>query len=175
MTNLSSLIRNVPDFPKPGIQFKDITTLIQDARGFHQAIDQMVAVYAGEKINCLVGVEARGFIFASAMAWQMGVGMALVRKPGKLPAATLSESFSLEYGQDALEIHSDALAANSKVVIVDDLLATGGTMLAAVRLVERLQAKVVGCSFLIELDRLGGRQVLQGYRVESLLHYFDSE
>ncbi|MBN1542561.1 adenine phosphoribosyltransferase [candidate division KSB1 bacterium] len=171
MNDLKSLIRTIPDFPKKGIQFKDITTLIKDPQGLRQAVAQMQERFADETIDCVIGIESRGFIFASILAYEWGVGMVPVRKPGKLPAKTLSESFTLEYGMDSLEIHSDALEPNSRVLIVDDLLATGGTVLATIRLVERLQARVAGCCFLIELDFLKGRNHLVDYRVESLIHY----
>ena len=138
MDTLNELIRNVPDFPKKGIGFKDITTLIKNGQAFRQAVDEIASRFADRRVELVVGVESRGFIFASALAYKWGVGVIPVRKPGKLPAATLREEYALEYGTDAVEIHRDAIAKSQKVLIVDDLLATGGTVAATTRLVERL-------------------------------------
>jgi len=167
-------IRNVPDFPKPGIGFKDITTLLADPIAFHQTILEMQDRFNNENIDVVVGIESRGFIFAAVLAYNWGVSMVPVRKPGKLPYHKLSESYELEYGTDTLEIHADAVKANDNVLIVDDLLATGGTVEATAGLIERLKGRVVGCCFLVELDFLDARKRLKKYRVESLVHY-DSE
>lgn len=172
--DLTAKIRNVPDFPKPGIGFKDITTLVSDGNALKETIKQMMALYKNEEITKVVGIESRGFIFASILAYELEIGMVPVRKPGKLPYQTISESYELEYGTDSLEIHVDAIEAGDKVLIIDDLLATGGTIQATSALVERLGGTVIGCCFLVELDFLHARDRLQGYRIESLVHY-DSE
>ena len=172
--DLASYIRDVPDFPKEGIVFKDITTLIQEPKAFQAAVDQMVAPFRGKGISAVVGIESRGFIFGSAMALALETSFVPVRKPGKLPAETVSESYELEYGTDTIEIHQDAIESGASVLMVDDLLATGGTMAAAVRLVKKLGGIVLGAAFLIELDFLNGRDQLPGVPVHSLIHY-DSE
>ncbi|MGD0339396.1 MAG: adenine phosphoribosyltransferase [Bacteroidota bacterium] len=171
---LQSIIRNVTDFPKKGIVFRDITTLLQDKNAFTSVIDTLVEQYRNIPIDAVVGIESRGFIVGAALAHRLGVGFVPIRKPGKLPAATLREEYALEYGTDAIEIHADALKKGSRVLIHDDLLATGGTVAASCRLVERLGAIVVGISFIIELTFLHGRAKLQGYQVTSLVQY-DSE
>jgi len=171
MLDLEKKIRNVPDFPKKGIGFKDITTLVGDGTALRETIKRMRELFAQDKIDAVIGIESRGFIFASILAYEWGVGFVPVRKPGKLPAETFSESYELEYGQDSLEIHTDALGQGQNVLIVDDLLATGGTIVATTRLVERLGANVVGCCFLVELDFLDARKKLTEYRIESLVHY----
>ena len=168
---LEELIRNVQDFPKPGIGFKDITTLVGDAEGLHDSVIQMLAPFDETKIDAVLGIESRGFIFAAAMAFHLNVGMVPVRKPGKLPYEAIAEKYVLEYGEDSLEIHTDAVESGDQVLIVDDLLATGGTVEATIRLVERLGGKVLGCSFLVELDFLKGREKLKDYQVESIIHY----
>jgi adenine phosphoribosyltransferase len=168
--NLADKIRSIPDFPKKGIVFKDITTLIGDGAALREAIDQMQKRFGGEKIDAVLGIEARGFIFAGILAHQLGVGMVPVRKPGKLPFSTISETYALEYGIDSLEMHVDALKPGQRVLIVDDLLATGGTASAAIKLAEKLGAVIVGCCFLIELDFLHARKQLHSVRVESLIH-----
>lgn len=168
---LKKLIREIPDFPKPGILFYDITTLLKDPRGLRAVIDQLTARYEGKKIDAVVGVEARGFIFAPALAYHLGAGFVPVRKPKKLPAQVESYSYDLEYGQDTLEIHRDAIGQDDNVVIADDLLATGGTAEAVVKLVERLGGNVAGLSFVVELEFLPGRKRLAGYDVHSLLKY----
>jgi len=168
---LKQLIRTVPDFPKQGILFYDITTLLKDAAGFAQMIDAFAAHYIGKGIDVVLGTEARGFIFAPAIAYRLNAGFVPVRKPKKLPAETAKVSYDLEYGSDSLEIHLDAIQAGQKVLLVDDLLATGGTMAATVQLVEKLGGKVEGIAFAIELDFLKGRNKLEGYDVYSLLHY----
>jgi len=169
--NLKSLIREVPDFPKPGINFYDITTLLQDAAGLRAVIDDLGASYQGKGIEIVAGIEARGFIFAPAVAYALNAGFVPVRKPKKLPSATERVEYELEYGTDILEIHKDAIAPGQKVLIVDDVLATGGTAKAVAHLVEKLGGNLVGLSFVIELDFLKGRDKLPGHNVNSLLHY----
>lgn len=169
--NLKSLIREVPDFPKPGINFYDITTLLQDPSGLRSVIDALGAAYEGKGIEIVAGIEARGFIFAPAVAYALNAGFVPVRKPKKLPAATERVEYELEYGTDVLEIHKDAIAPGQKVLIVDDVLATGGTAKAVAHLVEKLGGNLVGLSFVIELDFLKGRDKLPGHNVHSLLHY----
>jgi adenine phosphoribosyltransferase len=171
MTDFKSLIREVPDFPKPGINFFDITTLLKDAKGLHDVIDAMGTAYAGKGIDIVVGIEARGFIFAPAVAYALNAGFVPVRKPKKLPAATERIEYALEYGTDILEIHKDAVTKGQNVLIVDDVLATGGTANAVARLIEMLGGKVAGLSFVIELDFLKGREKLPGYDIHALLHY----
>jgi adenine phosphoribosyltransferase len=171
MTDLKERIRHVPDFPKPGILFYDITTLMKDPVGFRAAIDAMSAPYAGTHVDLVVGIESRGFIFGAAVADRLGAGFAPVRKLGKLPHTTRRASYDLEYGNDSLEIHEDAIAAGQKVLVVDDLLATGGTAAATVGLVRSLGADVVGVQFLIELVALGGRAKLLQEQIHSVLAY----
>jgi len=155
-------IRTIVDFPHEGIMFRDVTTLFADARGFRMAIDQLLNPYAGMRIDKVVGLEARGFIIGGAIAHQLSVGFVPIRKKGKLPGATISEEYKLEYGEAIMEIHDDALAAGEKVLLVDDLLATGGTAEAGIKLVERLGAEIIGCAFIIDLPELGGRRLLEG-------------
>jgi adenine phosphoribosyltransferase len=169
--NLKSLIREVPDFPKPGINFYDITTLLQDAAGLRAVTDELGNGYRGKGIDLVVGIEARGFIFAPAVAYALNAGFAPVRKPKKLPSAVERIEYELEYGTDILEIHKDAVKSGQNVLIVDDVLATGGTAKAVTKLVEKLEGKIVGLSFVIELDFLKGRDKLPGYEINSLLHY----
>lgn len=171
MTDLKALIRDVPDFPKKGIIFKDITPLLKDAAAFRQAVKQIVEEYKGRKVDAVLGIEARGFIIGAAAAQELGVGFLPVRKPGKLPYETLSASYELEYGSDSLEIHKDALSKDDRILIVDDLLATGGTMAACCKLVESLGGEVVGIAFLIELGFLNGRDKLTGHEIFSLIDY----
>jgi len=168
---LKALIRTVPDFPKPGILFYDITTLLKDKAGFAQLIDAFAAHYIGKEVDLVLGIEARGFIFGPALAYRLNAGFVPVRKPKKLPAPTAKVSYDLEYGQDSLEIHLDAIQPGQRVLLVDDLLATGGTMAATVQLVEKLGGKIAGIAFAIELDFLKGRAKLENYDVYSLLHY----
>jgi adenine phosphoribosyltransferase len=168
---LKRLIREIPDFPKPGILFYDITTLLKDAGGLRAVIDTLTAQYRGQRIDSVIGVEARGFIFAPALAYHLGAGFVPVRKPKKLPAAVECHSYDLEYGSDTLEIHRDAVQPGHNVIIADDLLATGGTAEAVVKLVEKLGGRVAGLSFVVELEFLPGRQKLAGYDVHSLLKY----
>ena len=171
MNHLKSLIREVPDFPKPGILFYDITTLLKDAQGLHTLIDELGAQFAGMGVDKVIGIEARGFIFAPAVAYALNAGFVPVRKPKKLPAATARIEYKLEYGTDALEIHVDAIRPGEHVLIVDDVLATGGTAAAVTQLVENLGGKVVGLGFVIELDFLNGREKLPGYDIRAMLHY----
>ena len=169
--NLEKFIREVPDFPKKGIGFKDITTLLKDAEGFKLAVDQLSEQLKDVKIDAIAVIESRGFPFGSALAYKLGTGLLLVRKPGKLPASTVREEYALEYGIDALEIHKDAIAPGQNILIVDDLLATGGTALAVAKLVERLEGKVAAIAFVVELDFLKGRKKLKEYNIISLVHY----
>lgn len=171
MDNLKQLIREVPDFPKPGINFYDITTLLKHPDGLRQTVDALAAEYEGEKVDTVIGVEARGFIFAPALAYHLGAGFVPVRKPKKLPAECASISYDLEYGQDTLEIHRDAVGNGHRVIIADDLLATGGTAKAVCNLVEQLGGTVAGLVFVVELEFLPGRQKLEGYDVRSLIKY----
>ncbi len=168
---LAGLIRDVPDFPIEGILFKDITTLIRDGDAFREVIDWMVDQYAGSNIDTVVAIEARGYIFGAPLAYQLGAGFVPIRKPGKLPAKTISESYELEYGTNSLEMHEDGIEPGQRVLVIDDLLATGGSARAAVNLVDRLGGKIIGVAFLIELDFLNGREKLEGYDVKSLIHY----
>jgi adenine phosphoribosyltransferase len=168
---LKQLVREIPDFPKPGILFYDITTLLKDPRGLRAVIDQITEHFSDQKVDHVIGVEARGFIFAPALAYHLGAGFVPVRKPKKLPSEVESYSYDLEYGKDTLEIHKDAVGNGHNVVIADDLLATGGTAGAVVKLVEKLGGNVVGLSFVIELEFLNGRERLAGYDVFSLLRY----
>jgi adenine phosphoribosyltransferase len=171
MDDLKTLIREVPDFPKAGINFYDITTLLKHPEGLRRTVDALAAEYKGTKVDTVIGVEARGFIFAPALAYHLGAGFVPVRKPGKLPSECASISYDLEYGQDALQIHRDAVGAGHRVIIADDLLATGGTAKAVVDLVEQLGGEVVGLVFVVELEFLPGRQKLAGYDVRSLIKY----
>ena len=171
MEDLKKLIREVPDFPKPGILFYDITTLLKDPLGLHWAVDLLANHYVGQLIDRVVGIEARGFIFAPMVAYRLNAGFVPVRKPKKLPAATARATYSLEYGQDALEIHRDAISQGQQVLIIDDLLATGGTAAAVAGLVESLGGRVTGIGFLIELEFLKGREKLSRYNLHALLKY----
>ncbi|HZH90511.1 MAG TPA: adenine phosphoribosyltransferase [Pyrinomonadaceae bacterium] len=171
MDNLKQLIREVPDFPKPGINFYDITTLLKQAEGLRLTVDALSSEFAGEKVDVVLGIEARGFIFAPALAYHLNAGFVPVRKPSKLPAETAKISYALEYGEDTLEIHRDAVGAGDRVIIADDLLATGGTARAAVDLVESLGGVVAGLVFVVELEFLPGREKLAGYDVRSLIKY----
>ena len=169
--SLKSLIRGVPDFPKPGILFYDITTLLKDKLGFARLIDALSEAYINQTIDIVMGIEARGFIFGPALAYRLNAGFVPVRKPRKLPAETIRFTYDLEYGSDTLEIHSDAIRPGQRVLIVDDLLATGGTALASVQLAKKLGGEIVGLAFVVELDKLGGRKKLEDYDVLSLIHY----
>lgn len=169
--DFKSIIRSVPDFPIEGILFYDITTLLKDPAALKASIDQVVARYQGEGIDVVVGMESRGFIFGMPVAYQLGVGFVPIRKPGKLPAETISESYDLEYGTNTLEIHIDAIEKGQKVLVVDDLLATGGTAQATCKLVEKLGGQVASIAFIIELNFLSGRDKLKDYEVFSLIQY----
>jgi adenine phosphoribosyltransferase len=171
MDDLKEKIRGVPDFPKAGIFFYDITTLLQEPAGFRMAIDSIALPFERQGIDIVVGIESRGFIFGAAVADRLGAGFAPVRKPGKLPSKTLKETYALEYGTDSLEMHADAIRDGQRVLIVDDLLATGGTARATVDLVHRLGGQVHALAFLIELVALDGRQRLQGETVHTVLKY----
>lgn len=171
MEDLKKLIREVPDFPKPGILFYDITTVLKDPVGLHRAVDALANHYVGQKIDRVVGIEARGFIFAPMVAYRLNTGFVPVRKPKKLPAEVARAEYNLEYGKDALEIHRDAISSGQQVLIIDDLLATGGTAVAVAGLVESLGGEVVGIGFLIELEFLNGREKLARYELHSVLKY----
>ncbi|BDV43156.1 adenine phosphoribosyltransferase [Geotalea uraniireducens] len=171
MDDLKSIIRDVPDFPKKGIIFKDITTLLADAKSFQRMVDLLSHRYIGQKIDKVVGVEARGFIIGAALAYKLGAGVVLVRKPGKLPSETFSKSYALEYGSDTLEIHKDAIKKGEKILLADDVLATGGTMSAVVDMVNVLGGDLVECCFMAELEFLKGRSKLPQGKVFSLLKF----
>ncbi len=171
MDDLKKLIREVPDFPKPGINLYDITTLMKHPEGLRRTVDALAGEFEGMKVDAVIGIEARGFIFAPALAYHLGAGFVPVRKPRKLPAECASISYDLEYGQDTLEIHRDAVGSGHRVIIADDLLATGGTAKAVVDLVEGLGGEVAGLVFVVELEFLPGRQRLADYDVRSLLKY----
>jgi adenine phosphoribosyltransferase len=168
---LKKLIREIPDFPKPGILFYDITTLLKDKLGLAMLIDALAERYIGKGIDLVLGMEARGFIFAPALAYRLNAGFVPVRKPGKLPAATAKYDYALEYGSNTLEIHKDAIQKGQRIIIADDLLATGGTAEATTKLAGSLGADIAGLAFVVELDFLNGRDKLQGFDVFSLLHY----
>ncbi len=169
--SLKSLVREVPDFPKPGILFYDITTLLKDKVGFAKLIDALSEYYLNRNIDIVMGIEARGFIFGPALAYRLNAGFVPIRKPKKLPAETVRWTYDLEYGSDTLEIHKDAIRPGERVVIVDDLLATGGTAYASMKLAQSLGGEIIGLAFVIELDKLGGRSKLAPYDVLSLIHY----
>ncbi len=169
--DLAHVIRNIPDFPKPGIQFKDITTLLLEPNAFRQVIDTWYERYRARAIDAIVAIDARGFVFGGALAYALGVPLALARKKGKLPGETLAESFELEYGTDTVEIHADAVQPGQRVVVMDDLLATGGTAAAVTRLVRRLGGEVVEAAFVIELPPLQGRKALDGIPVHTLVSF----
>lgn len=171
MEELKSIIRDVHDFPKKGIVFKDITTLLADAKSYQRMVDLLSHRYVGQKIDKVVGVEARGFIIGAALAYKLGAGIVLVRKPGKLPSKTFKKSYDLEYGTDTLEIHIDSIKKGERVLIADDLLATGGTMAAVVDMVASMGADLVECCFMAELEFLDGRKKLPGGKVYSLLKF----
>jgi adenine phosphoribosyltransferase len=170
-THLKTLIRSVPDFPKPGILFYDITTVLKNNKGFAELIDAFAQYYIDKKVDLVLGIEARGFIFGPALAYRLNAGFVPVRKPGKLPAETLTIKYDLEYGSDSLQIHKDAVKPGQRVIIVDDLLATGGTMLATSELVKQLGGEIVGVTVAIELDFLKGRNKFPDIDVFSLIHY----
>jgi adenine phosphoribosyltransferase len=169
--DLKKLIRDVPNFPIEGILFKDITTLLKDNNGYKNTLEELVNLSKNKGITKVIGVESRGFIFGGALAEKLDAGFVPIRKPGKLPAETLKEEYTLEYGTDSIEIHKDAINENDVVLLHDDLLATGGTMAAACKLVEKMGARIAQISFIIELDFLNGREFLKDYDVNSLIHY----
>ncbi len=173
MKSVQDYIRTIPDFPHEGIMFRDVTTLFADPRGFRMAIDQMLHPYAGMRIDKVVGLEARGFIMGGAIAHQLSVGFVPIRKKGKLPGKTLQQDYKLEYGEATMEIHDDAVSVGEKVLVVDDLLATGGTAEAGIKLLERLGAEIVSTSFIIDLPELGGRKRLEemGHDVQILCEF----
>lgn len=174
MNTVKDYIRTIVDFPHEGIMFRDVTTLFSDPRGFRMAVDQMLHPYAGQRIDKVVGLEARGFILGGAIAHQLGTGFVPIRKKGKLPGATISQAYTLEYGEAIVEIHDDAITAGERILLVDDLLATGGTAEAGIKLVERLGGEIVSCSFIIDLPALGGRQKLIGMGMDvQILCEFD--
>jgi adenine phosphoribosyltransferase len=164
--SVKDYIRTIPDFPHEGILFRDVTTLFADPRGFRMCVDQLLAPYAGMRIDKVVGLEARGFILGGAVAHQLSTGFVPVRKKGKLPGKTISQAYTLEYGEAVVEVHDDAVSAGESVLIVDDLLATGGTAEAGIRLMERLGARIVGCAFVVDLPALGGRKKLEAMGIE---------
>jgi adenine phosphoribosyltransferase len=168
---LKAKIRDIPDFPEPGIIFRDITPLVADPAALQLSVYQLLQPFLGESINAVAGMEARGFIFGSLAAWELSVGFIPLRKPGKLPYDVQSASYELEYGSAALEVHTDAINPGDKILLIDDLIATGGTAAASCELVENLGGEIIGCAFVIELDGLKGREKLSHYRVHSLLHY----
>jgi adenine phosphoribosyltransferase len=171
LEELKRLIREVPDFPKPGILFYDITTLLKDPVGLHRAVDSLANHYVGRRVDCVVGIEARGFIFAPMVAYRLNAGFVPVRKANKLPADVARANYDLEYGTDSLEVHRDAISEGSSILIIDDLLATGGTAAAVARLVEQLQGKIAGLGFLIELRALKGRERISQYDIHTVLKY----
>ena len=171
MDRLYNKIRTIPDFPAPGIQYRDITPLVRDPAMLRLAVHQLIHPFIGEKLSAVVGMEARGFIFGSLAAWELGIGFVPLRKPEKLPYDVHSISYDLEYGNTSLEVHVDALSDQDRVLIIDDVLATGGTAAASCQLVQKLGAEIAACAFVVELDALEGRQKLSDYRVHSLLRY----
>ncbi len=171
MERLYNKIRTIPDFPKPGILYRDITPLVQDPAALRLTIHHLIHPFIGEKLTAIVGMEARGFIFGSLVAWELGIGFVPLRKPGKLPYDVHSISYDLEYGNTSLEVHVDALTDQDRVLIVDDVLATGGTAAASCQLIHKLGAEIAACAFVVELDTLAGRQKLSDFRVHSLLHF----
>jgi adenine phosphoribosyltransferase len=170
-TDVAALIREIPDFPIPGILFRDITPLLKDAAGFRATIDLFVAKYDSAKIDCVIGIEARGYMLGAPLAYALGAGFVPVRKPGKLPGAKQTEEYALEYGTNSLEIHDDAVGSGQRVLVVDDLLATGGTVAATLRLLKKVGAEAVGVAVLIELSALGGRAKLPGVDVTAFITY----
>lgn len=168
---LKKIIRDVPDFPKKGIVFKDITTLLKDAVSFQRMVDLMAHRYIGKGVDLVVGIEARGFVVGAALAYKLGAGIVIVRKPGKLPHKTYKATYELEYGKDSLEIHQDAISHGHKILIADDVLATGGTAAAVVGLVEKMGGKIIECAFIGEIEALNGREKLEPHPVFSLMKF----
>ena len=171
MQRLKARIRDIPDFPEPGVVFRDITPLVGDPPSLKLAVYALLQPFLGEHINAVAGMEARGFIFGSLVAWELGVSFVPLRKPGKLPYDVQSQSYDLEYGSASLEVHIDAVTPGDRVLLIDDLIATGGTAAASCALVEQLGGEIAGCAFVVELDELRGRQQLSRHRVHSLVHY----
>jgi len=171
MQRLHNKIRNIPDFPEPGIIYRDITPLVRDPATLRLAVHQLIHPFIGERLTAVVGMEARGFIFGSLAAWDLGIGFVPLRKPGKLPHDVHSVSYDLEYGSASLEVHVDALTDQDRVLVIDDVLATGGTAAASCQLIHKLGAEIAACAFVVELDALGGREELSDYRIHSLLHF----
>lgn len=171
MHRLRNKIRNIPDFPEPGIVYRDITPLVRDPATLRLAVHQLIHPFIGEPLTAIVGMEARGFIFGSLAAWDLGIGFVPLRKPGKLPHAVHSVSYDLEYGSASLEVHVDALTDQDRVLVIDDVLATGGTAAASCQLIHKLGAEIAACAFVVELDALAGREKLSDYRIHSLLHF----
>lgn len=169
--DLKSKIREIPDWPERGVNFKDITPLLQDKKTFRIAIDKMAEPYLKDRPDIIVGIDARGFILSAVMAYKLGTGLAIIRKKGKLPHKTISQDYTLEYATNTIEMHEDAIKKGDKVLIVDDVLATGGTMQATAEIIEMLGGKIIGINFLIELDFLKGREKIKNYKINSLLHY----
>lgn len=169
--NLKEKIRTVPHWPVEGVMFRDITTLLQDPEAFKHACDELYKRYKGEKIDIIVGIEARGFIFGAVLAYKLGVSFVPVRKPGKLPSKTISEEYDLEYGKNKIEMHEDAIKKGQRVLVIDDLIATGGTVSAAIKLIEKLGGEVIECAFLIELPELKGRDKIKGYKMFKLIDF----
>jgi len=171
MERLHNKIRTIENFPEPGIQYRDITPMVRDPATLRLAVHQLIHPFIGERLTAIVGMEARGFIFGSLAAWDLGIGFVPLRKPGKLPYDVHSISYDLEYGSASLEVHVDALTADDRVLVIDDVLATGGTAAASCHLIEKLGAEIAACAFVVELDALAGREKLTDYRIHSLLHY----
>lgn len=172
MENLfKSKIREIPDWPKKGVSFKDITPLLQDPQLFKRVIDSLAQPYLNKKIDKIIGIDARGFLLVAALAYKLNTGIAIVRKKGKLPFKTISKTYSLEYASNTIEMHKDAILPGEKVLLVDDVLATGGTMKAVIDLIKKLKGKIIGVEFLIELTYLKGRRQLKGYKIKSLVKY----
>ncbi len=171
MQRLHNKIRTIENFPEPGIQYRDITPMVRDPAALRLAVHQLIHPFIGEKLTAIVGMEARGFIFGSLAAWDLGIGFVPLRKPGKLPYDVHSITYDLEYGSAGLEVHVDALTTDDRVLVIDDVLATGGTAAASCHLIEKLGAEIAACAFVVELDALAGREKLSDYRIHSLLHY----
>ena len=171
MKRLEAYIRNIPDFPEPGIQFKDITPLVKEPKMLRLSVHQLIHLFLGQGITYVAGIEARGFIFGSLAAWELGVGFIPLRKPGKLPYDVKSLPYDLEYGSASLEVHIDAINKGDRILLIDDLIATGGTAAASCQLIEELGGEIAGCAFVLELDFLKGRDKLSQYQIHSLIHY----
>lgn len=169
---IESKIREIPDWPKKGVNFKDITPLLEDGRSFKKIIDALARPYLNKKIDKIVGIDARGFLLAAPLAYKLNTGMAIVRKRGKLPSKTVSREYALEYGSNTIEMHKDSILPGERVLLIDDVLATGGTMKAAIDLVEELKGKIIGIDFLIELNFLKGRSKIRGHKIRSLIKYY---